>query len=35
MQVPRCYHTAILSKDYQTITVFGGFSEGNMVLDSI
>ena len=35
MQQTRCYHTAVLSKDYQTITVFGGLTENNAILDSI
>ena len=28
----RCYHTAILSKDYQIITVFGGLCDKNVIL---
>lgn len=34
MNEARCYHSAVLSKDYQTITVFGGFVDKNE-LDSI
>lgn len=35
MQQARCYHTAVLSRDYQSITVFGGLTENNGILDSI
>jgi hypothetical protein len=31
----RCYHSAVLSKDYSNITVFGGLSDDNAVLDSV
>ena len=34
MSEARCYHSAVLSHDYQTITVFGGFAD-NRELDSI
>lgn len=34
MNEARCYHSAVLSHDYQTITVFGGFAD-NKELDSI
>ena len=35
LQQARCYHTAILSKDYETITVFGGLWDKNTILESI
>lgn len=34
MNEPRCYHSAIVTKDYQTISVFGGFADAKD-LDSI